>query len=101
MIVYNVTINLDEAIAEEWLTWMKSIHIPLVMDTGCFEGYKILKLLNERTDFEGPTFAVQYFSPDMKTMQKYSSQFAPSLQKEVKDKYGERLVAFRTLLEEV
>ncbi len=101
MIVYNVTTNVDQAIANEWLTWMKDVHIPQVLATGCFKDHKILKLLTERPDVEGLTFAVQYFTEDMKTMQQYSSLYAPELQRQVHAKYGDRVLAFRTLLEEV
>ena len=37
MIIYNVTVSLvDQTIHEEWLNWMKTKHIPDVMNTGCF-----------------------------------------------------------------
>ena len=36
MIVYNVTVNIDKNIVDDWLTWMKEIHIPEVMKTGFF-----------------------------------------------------------------
>lgn len=101
MIIYNVTANVDHSIAEAWLKWMKEVHIKSVLDTDCFTGYKILRLINESSDATGLTYAVQYFAPDMKTMSKYASQYAPGLQQEVFLKYGERVVSFRTLLEEV
>ena len=28
MYIYNVTVNIDESIAQEWLTWMQESHIP-------------------------------------------------------------------------
>jgi len=28
MILYNVTVSIDPEIAEEWLTWMREVHIP-------------------------------------------------------------------------
>ncbi|MEP0368686.1 MAG: DUF4286 family protein [Cyclobacteriaceae bacterium] len=101
MIIYNVTVNIDHEIFEEWLAWMKDTHIPDVMATGCFESHKILRLLNESPDVEGLTFAIQYFAPDMKTLNTYAAQHQPALQQEVQKRYGERVVAFRTLLEEV
>lgn len=101
MIIYNVTVNVEKEIANEWLQWMKGIHIPNVLKTDCFTSYKILKMLNEHTDVEGLTYAVQYFATDIKIINTYFSQFAPKLQNEVFKKYGERVVAFRTLLEEV
>ena len=31
MIVYNVTVSVDENITSDWLAWMKDEHIPEVM----------------------------------------------------------------------
>jgi hypothetical protein len=36
MIVYNVTINLDHDIHDEWVKWMKEKHLHDVMATGMF-----------------------------------------------------------------
>jgi hypothetical protein len=33
MIVYNVTVNIDGAVEQEWLKWMKEVHIPEVLAT--------------------------------------------------------------------
>lgn len=101
MIIYNVTVNVEQSIADEWLHWMKKEHIPKVMKTGCFEDFKVLKMLNEHTDVEGLTYAVQYFAENIKIINTYFSQHAPGLQNESFRKYGEKAVAFKTLLEEV
>ena len=47
MILYNVTINIDATIQKEWLIWMKEIHIPKVMETGCFTENKVCRILAE------------------------------------------------------
>lgn len=101
MIVYNVTANVAEEIADEWLAWMKSTHILRVMETGCFEGYKALRMVGNQHDVDGRTFAVQYFVKDMKTMTQYASQYAPALQQDVFERYGEKVLSFRTIMEEV
>ena len=37
MIIYNITVSIiDQNIHQNWLKWMKEIHIPEVMDTGFF-----------------------------------------------------------------
>ena len=46
MIIYNVTINVDDSVHDEWLTWIKE-HIPQVLATGKFSGAKLTKVLVE------------------------------------------------------
>lgn len=97
MYIYNVTVNIDEDIHSEWLQWMKSTHVPDVMNTGCFVENKIVKVLH--VNDEGHTYSFQYTFKEMKDIEKYQKEFAPALQADVKKKYGEKFTAFRTLLE--
>ena len=47
MIIYNVTINIEESISQEWLCWMQKIHIPEVMNTGMFISAKMTRVMVE------------------------------------------------------
>lgn len=100
MLIYNVTIKVDESIATDWLQWMRQEHIPNIMNTGCFAEFKMVRLL-EIDDSEGPTYAVQYFATTMDDYQLYLRQHAPRIRKESIDKWGDRFIAFRTLMEVV
>ncbi len=99
MIIYNVTVNIDEDVAVEWLQWMKDVHIPEVMQTGMFTDQRICRVLAEEAG--GLTYAIQYTCKDMETYEKYRDEFAPALQQATAKKYGGKFVAFRTLLEVV
>lgn len=99
MIIYNVTLNVDEDVAAEWLEWMKTVHIPDVMATGLFLDNRICRVLAEEEG--GLTYAVQYTCADMDTYERYKAEHAPRLQAETQKKYGGRFAAFRTLLEVV
>ncbi len=98
MIVYNVTINVDNDVAEDFIQWMQNTHIPDVMITGQFLSYKMLKLLSEE-DNGGTTFAIQYFLDKMDNFDHYQTFHAKRLQGEVKARYDGKYVAFRTVLE--
>ena len=56
MIIYNVTLNVDNDVHTEWLEWMKHTHIPDVMATGMFLDSRICRVLAE--DEGGITYAV-------------------------------------------
>ena len=97
MIIYNVTINIDQSVHDEWLKWMKEVHIPEVMRTGFFVENRILKVLNEVDN--GKTYSIQYTCENMDDFKKYEEQFASALRIEHNEKYKDKFVAFRTLLE--
>lgn len=97
MIIYNVTVNIENDVREEWLQWMKEKHIPDVMRTGFFLENKICKVLvNEE---QGTTYSIQYTCKSMEILEDYQRTHASRLQKEHADKYANKFVAFRTLLE--
>ena len=98
MILYNVTVNIEQDVEMEWLEWMKEVHIPNVMATGIFFDQKIYRLLNEE---EGSTYSFQYFAKSLEDVNVYFEKYAPSLVQEHLDKYKDKHVAFRTVLESV
>lgn len=97
MIIYNVTVNVDLDVHDEWLHWMKHTHIPDVMATGLFLDNRLCRVLAD--DEGGITYAVQYTCADMTTYERYREQHAPRLQAETRERYGDKFAAFRTLLE--
>lgn len=99
MIIYNVTVNIDEDVASEWLEWMRNVHVPDVMRTGLFIDSRICRVLAEEQG--GLTYAIQYTCQDMETYERYRDEFAPGLQADTARIYGGKFVAFRTLLEVV
>ncbi len=99
MILYNVTINIDQDAHDAWLSWMKEVHIPDVLATGLFTEAHMHRVL--AVDDGGLTYAVQYCAPDMDHYERYQEEHATRLQNEAHERFGGRFVAFRTLLETV
>jgi len=98
MVLYNVTININNEIREEWLQWMREVHIPHVMATGSFLNYRINRVLSLE-DQDSTTYAFQYQCRDMATLHHYQVHHAPGLQKEHAGRYKDQFVAFRTVME--
>ena len=99
MIIYNVTVNIEDDVHQEWLQWMKEVHIPDVMDTGLFIENKICRVLVEEET--GTTYSVQYSCNGLEEYNKYKEEFASILQEAHSKKFANKFVAFRTLLEVV
>ncbi|MFM2135683.1 MAG: hypothetical protein RL021_1083 [Bacteroidota bacterium] len=100
MIIYNVTVNIDDDVHDDWLKWMKETHIPDVLRTGMFLENRIMKVLVEE-ETGGTTYAIQYACESMEVFRRYESEFAPGLRADADKLFGGKFVAFRTLLETV
>jgi prophage antirepressor-like protein len=100
MIIYNVTIKVNQSIAGDLLAWLKEEHIPEIIKTGCFTNATILRLL-EIDDTDGPTYAVQYHAENEALYKMYIEKFSAEMRKKGTDKWGNQFIAFRTVMEVV
>jgi hypothetical protein len=100
MFLYNVTVGIDSGIEQEWLQYMKSKHIPDVLRTGMFVDYKLYKVLHDNNDGT-ISYSVQYFAKSLEDVVQYLEVFSPPMVEEHRQKFLNKHVAFRTLLEEV
>jgi hypothetical protein len=76
---------------------MKHEHIPEVMETSMFDEYKLCRI--KEYEENGVTYAIQYIAPSRENFDLYNKEFAPALQQKHRLKYGESVLAFRTVLE--
>ncbi|RYG17246.1 MAG: DUF4286 family protein [Chitinophagaceae bacterium] len=97
MLLYNVTLIIEESAAEEWLQWMTEVHIPEVMATDKFVSNRLLKVLDSPN--EGVTYCAQYVVENEANYQDYQVNYAPALQAKLQKKFENRFVAFRSLME--
>ena len=97
-ILYNVTIKVLSEVEDNWLTWMKTDHIPEVMETNCFISSRISKMIFPE-DEEGATYTVQYLCKNMAHLNKYNEEYAQHFQKIHGEKFHEKFVAFRSVME--
>jgi len=99
MIIYSVTVIIEPGIERDWLDWMRRVHVPDVLKTGCFAGATIYKMFEPTSD--KPTYVIQYQCSAMAEYQRYRDHFATALQKEHSDRFSGRFRASRQILEEV
>jgi len=100
MIIYNVTIKVDYEIADAWLQWLLDEHIPAIIETKCFTDYKVVRLL-EVDDSEGPTYAIQYYAESKADYNRYIEQYATGMRQKSFNKWGERFIAFNSVMQVV
>lgn len=99
MLLYNVTIGIDKDIEAEWIQWMKEQYIPVVMQTNMFVNWKLYKVLHDEDD-RTVSYSVQYFANAIEDVVQFVERIEPELNKVHQQRFKDRHVAFRTLLEE-
>jgi hypothetical protein len=100
MMVYNVTTKVSHDITEPWLQWLQQEHIPDMVRTGCFGHASVFRLL-DADDEEGVTYVVQYHAEDIARYQEYITHHAGNMRKKSEEIWGDRVIAFRTIMQSV
>lgn len=99
-ILYNVTVKIDWSIHDAWLQWMRTEHIPEIINTGCFTSSKLFRIIDiDETD--GPTYAAQYIAENKFQYDNYINNYSQALRQAGIDKWGNKFITFRTVLKAV
>ena len=100
MYTYNVTVKIEPSICAEWKQWMQTEHIPEVLATGLFTSANFKKLM-EPFDEDGETYVAQYHTDSIGKYNNYIEIYAPKLRDKGFAKFGNKFIAFRSLVQEI
>ncbi|EAZ81730.1 DUF4286 family protein [Algoriphagus machipongonensis] len=100
MILYNITFTVFNEIEEDFVQWMKETHIPDIFATGLFTEHRFFRLLNSPDD-HATNYSLQFYAENTGKLIEYESRFAHALRYETQARYGQKALAFRTLMEAV
>ncbi|QDG50636.1 DUF4286 family protein [Persicimonas caeni] len=95
--LYTVYIKIDTARCNDWETWMQEVHIPDVLDTGCFAHATLARNPDADTDTRR-AYRVVYRALSDEAFDTYQKEHAPQLQKEHTERYEGAFEAWRDVL---
>ncbi len=98
MILYNLTIKIDEAIKNDWLSWIQEVFIPMAMETDTFTEHRLCRLL-ELEDPDGETYALQLFCHNTEELEAFRQKEELALQSALVHRFPDQLVFFPTAME--
>jgi len=98
MIIYNLTVNIDESVHQQWLEWMQQTHINQVLATGKFTSARLVKVLVDE-EMGGVTYSVQYFAPNKEALAAYRNEHEQAIQQEGLRMFADKMLTFQTDLE--
>ena len=99
MIIYNITCVVETEILEDWLIWIEKVHIPEILETKFFFEASINKVIS--VDDSDCTYAISYSCESIKKLHEYQVKYSKKLQRKHSNRYGEKVLTFRTILETI
>lgn len=100
MIIYNTTFHIENDILEECLHYFRENYLPKAVSSGFLQHPCLRRILNTPSE-EGSSYCVQFHVKNMDTLNYWIQSEGAGLQKELVDHFGNKVVGFTTLLEEI
>lgn len=99
MVLYVVNVTVKKEHADEWLAWMKNVHIPNVLATNYFIKADLFNQILPAKGGDNACFSVQYVSESYEKFMSYTVKESKRLQKEHIDKFGDVITSERYVFE--
>ncbi len=93
----NETYKVDHDVHDEWKEWVYTDYIPSCSDAGNFLQYRLSRMMFV-DDTDGFTYSLQFLSPDETTLNNYLQKQMPEQQKNIHDKYGDKVVIYTSVM---
>lgn len=94
MIAYEVTVEVEEALVERYIAYMKTRHIPAILATGCFAHAELDRAKQTR-------FRQRYLANTLGDLERYFEAHAPALRREFDDYFPTGTSLTREIWEEL
>jgi hypothetical protein len=98
MYLFSITINIEDGVREEWLSWINTKVKVLLSDKSKVHDFRVLKILNEEPG-HGSTYSFQYHLPNLEGVDLFEEFYDQEVAADMYRFYKEKFVEFRTRLE--
>lgn len=99
MLLYNITVIVEDDIADKWVTWIKEDFIAPTMLTGIFISKSLLKVMFSPN--EGVTYCIQFTAENLEAVQQFKQVHEPALMAALAAQFGNKALSFTSLMEKI
>jgi hypothetical protein len=94
MHVLNISFQIAPTLQGQWLEWMKSKFIPLIVSTQCFEEHKFYELIVDKD--QAPTYTLQLFASNEDQLVLFKNTLSTTILDELSSTWGDQCFHFIT-----
>lgn len=97
MYTLNITVRVETDILQQWLHWVKTEYVPVVLESECFKGWQLHQLLGHE-EADAQTYVLQFYALNIDAYSKYTNLFDDIHRNRAFARWGHRALEFRTVL---
>lgn len=98
MLIFNTTYLVPDNLYKNWIKWLREENIPFMLRSGYFDKPQIAKVYVQQEQ-EGESFSVQFNVSGLDELEQWHIKYAEEFQLEFKQRFGEEIMFFATVLE--
>ncbi len=99
MIIYSITTAMEASIEEGWKTFMQETQIPLLMKTGLFVDYRLVRVIpSQGVDL---SYNLQLRCKSYSELNEFRSKNEPIMESLIQQKFEGKYATFQSVLDQV
>lgn len=100
MLVFNTTYTVPNGDARNFVIWVHQAYLPKVAENGLLTHPRLLRILSHK-DEETECFSLQFNVESTATLHRWYSEQGKSLAEELVKMFGDKIIGFSTIMEEI
>ena len=100
MLIFNTTFHVEDKVRDAYLEYMKLLYIPKAVSSGFLQVLSFAHIHSQHGE-QGTSYALQFRVKNSDTLDYWMKNEGESLRHEIGIKFGENVLAFVTILEEI
>lgn len=101
MIVYNTTYHVERGYEQEFLSWIRTHYLPHATADNTLSAPRLTRIMSDSPEQEGTSYSLQYRVASVNQLNEWYKRTGVQLTNRLTAHFGQRVVGFTTLLEEV
>jgi hypothetical protein len=98
MIIYSITYQVNEGVAEAWLDWLHQTHLPRVKLSERFFRHTLQELVDPQPIADIRTFNLQLYTMEVEHLYTYWDEDAQILDGAMAERFGDKVSYFETVM---
>lgn len=97
MLIYNTSYHFEETLEQNFIIWLKEVHVPAVLEEGTLKNPRICKILSHQQDGD-VSYTLQWEVENSTVLHRWHIKQGDFAVNEIKKIFDDKVMFFETLM---